>query len=404
MPRFAYRAKDQALRIVEGTLEAESESSAISRLGREGMFPLSVMEVGVAPGAPQAVAVSIRRVSARTLSYLTHQLADLLGGGLPLFSALTLLAKQVEQPGLARVIDSLAASVRDGRALSEALGDHPTVFPPLYRSMVKAGETGGGLERTLVRLAELSEQEADMRSRVLGASFYPLFILCFAMLATAFLLVYVIPKLSLVFVESGQVLPLPTRILLAVSTLMTHWGVFILVGLALLLFALRQWYGSPAGRAALDRAVISVPAIGAIVRKIETARLTRNLGVMMGQGVPVLQALHVVVSNLSNQTLKESVEDVERAVRDGSSLASALAQTKQFPVFVSNMVAVGEEAGTVDTALMKVALTYERDVDRALKTLTTILEPVLLLIVGGIVMFVVLSLLLPVFQIGLVMQ
>ena len=402
MPRFAYRAKDQALRMVEGMVEADSEASAINRLGREGIFPISVAEVSATTSAPPPMMA--RRVAPRTLAYVTHQLADLLGGGLPLFSALTLLAKQIEQPGLARVMESVAQAVRDGRPLSDALADHPTVFPPLYRSMVKAGESGGGLERTLVRLAELGEQEADMKSRIISASFYPLFILCFAMTATIFLILYVIPKLSLVFTETGQLLPLPTRMLLGISHLFTHWGWLMLLMLALAVFAVRQWHASAAGRAAIDRAVIAIPAIGGFVRKIETARLARNLGVMLGQGVPVLQALDVVAGSLANESLKKSVAEMERAVRDGASLASAFTMTKQFPVFVSNMVAVGEESGTVDGALMKVAVTYERDVDRAFKALATILEPVLLLLVGGIVMFVVLSLLLPVFQIGMVMQ
>ncbi|MBI4597685.1 MAG: type II secretion system F family protein [Candidatus Omnitrophica bacterium] len=403
MPRFAYRAKDHTLRIVEGTLEAESETSAISHLGRDGMFPISVVEVrGIGRSGP--VPEALRRVSARTLAYVTHQLADLLGGGLPLLSALTVLARQIEQPGLARVIESVANGVRDGRTFSEALADYPSVFPPLYRSMVKAGETGGGLERTLVRLAELAEQEAEMRSRIISASFYPLFILCFAMASTIFLMVYVIPKLSLVFVESGQVLPLPTQLLLWISHLLIRWGWLMLLLAGLSIWSFRQWRHSPGGRAIIDRTVMRIPAIGSLVRKIETARLARTLGVMLGQGVPVLQALQVVTANLSNVSLRAAGEEMGRTVRDGSSLAAAVTRTRQFPVFVSNMVAVGEESGTVDAALMKVASTYERDVERTFKALTTVLEPVLLLVVGGIVMFVVLSLLLPVFQIGLVMQ
>jgi type II secretory pathway component PulF len=323
---------------------------------------------------------------------------------LQLLSALTLLAKQTEQPALRRVIDSLASAVRDGRSLSEALADHPHVFPPLYRSMVKAGETGGGLEQALSRLADLGEHEAELRSRVRSASAYPLFVLSMAVVMTAFLLVYVIPKLSMVLIETGQLLPLPTRILLRVSGFVVAWWWLVLLGFILLGWAGRRWYASQTGRARIDQWLITIPAFGVLMRKLEISRLTRHLGTLIGQGVPILQALDVAADNLFNATLRRAGRTIHDAVQEGSTLADALSATGQFPPFVSNMVAVGEESGTVDVALVKVASSYEREVDRTTQTLTTILEPVLLVLVGGIVMFIVLAMLLPVFQIGLVVQ
>jgi len=402
MPRFAYRAKDHARQFVEGTIEADNETAAISRLGTEGVFPISVVEVSTAAASPRAWFP--RRITPRTLAYTTRQLADLLGGGLQLLSALTLLAKQTEQPALRRVIESLADAVRDGRSLSDALALHPRVFPPLYRSLVKAGETGGRLEQALSRLADLGEHEAELRSRVRSASAYPLFVLCMAVVMTGFLLAYVIPKLSLVLIESGQLLPLPTRILLCISGIVVQWWWVLLLGLMLLAWVARRWYASAAGRALIDRWLIAMPAIGALVRKLEISRLTRNLGTLVSQGVPILQALDVAADNLSNATLRQAVHAIHDAVQEGSSLAAALSATGQFPAFVSNMVAVGEESGTVDVALIKVGTSYEREMDRIMQTLTTILEPVLLVVVGGIVMFIVLAMLLPVFQIGLVVQ
>ncbi|OGX28662.1 MAG: hypothetical protein A3B78_00985 [Omnitrophica WOR_2 bacterium RIFCSPHIGHO2_02_FULL_67_20] len=402
MPRFTYRAKDQSFNVVEGAIEADSEAAALSRLGGEGVFPISINEVGLRASSPRG-ALS-RRLSPRLLAYTTRQLADLLGGGLPLLNALTLLAKQTEQPGLRRVIESLAGAVRDGRALSEALRDHPRVFPPLYRSMILAGEVGGGLEAALSRLAELGEHEAELRSRLLSASAYPLFVFCIAILMCVFLMAYVIPTLSLVFLETGQLLPLPTRLLLAVSRAFTDWWWALGAGAAGAGWALRRWYASAAGRSAIDRALLTAPGVGPLLRRLETGRFARNLGIMLGQGVPILQSLEVAAGNVGNATLRRAVADVRDAVRDGSSLARALAATRGFPVFVSNMVAVGEESGTVDAALLKVAGAYERELDRTLRTLTTILEPVLLVAVGGIVMFIVLAMVLPVFQIGLGVQ
>ena len=403
MPRFTYRARDSSLRVVEGTVEADNETAAINRLGSQGVFPIAIVEAGPSTLSLRSGLLP-RHVSLRTLAYTTRQLADLLGGGLPLLSALTLLANQTEQPTLRRVIESLAGAVRDGRSLSDSLADHPGIFPPLYVSMVRAGEVGGGLEQALSRLADLGENEAELRSRVVSASAYPIFVLCFAMAMTVVLLAYVIPKLSLVFEESGQLLPLPTRVLLTVSRAFTEWWWALLAALVVAGVAVRQWYASAAGRAVIDRAFMAIPGIGTLMRKLDTARFTRNLGVLISQGVPVLQALDVVGRNVSNTMLRRAVDRAQEAVREGSSIAAALSGSGQFPVFVSNMVSVGEESGTVDKALLKVASTYEREVDRTIRTLTTILEPVLLVAVGGVVMFIVLAMLLPVFQIGLTVQ
>lgn len=402
MPRFTYRAKDQALRVVEGTIEADDETTAISRLGREGVFPILIAEAGGASSSP--LGTLARRVSPRTLAYMTHQLADLLSGGLPLLGALTLLAGQTEHPALRRVVESLAAAVRDGRAFSAALVDHPSVFPPLYISMVRAGEAGGALEQALTRLAQLGESEADLRSRLVSASVYPLFVLLFALTATTFLLTFVIPKLSTIFVESGQLLPWPTRVLLAVSGVVTRWWWAIPGALVLAGWAFVRWRATPAGRAALDQALMAVPGVRTLVRKLDTARFARTLGVMVSQGVPVLQSLEIVARNVSNTVLRRAVERIRESVRDGSSIAAALNASRAFPAFVGNMVAVGEESGTVDAALLKVASAYEREIDRAVRTLTAVLEPALLVLVGGILMFIVLGTLLPVFQVELVLQ
>lgn len=403
MPRFTYRAKDSALHLVEGTIEADNESAAISRLGSQGVFPISIAEEGARVSSEGAFSAA-RRISSRHVTSTTRQLADLLGGGLPLLSALTLLGRQTEHPALKRVIQSVTASVQEGRSLSESLSQHPAVFPPLFVSMVSAGEAGGGLEQSLTRLADLGESEAELRSRVISASVYPIVVLVLASLAVAVLISYVVPQLSLVFVESGQLLPLPTRILLAISqTLNRWWWAMAAVAVFVLLFV-HQWYASPRGKTVLDRLFVSLPGIGTLVRKLEIARFTRSLGVLVGQGVPVLRALNVVASNISNDVLRQAVAGIEEAVREGSTIAAALGNSGQFPTFVSNMVAVGEESGTVDGALIKVASTYDREVDRVIRALTTVLEPLLLVVVGGVVLFIVLSILLPVFQLGLVTQ
>lgn len=401
MPQYIYRAKNAGLKMIEGTIEADSETAAINRLGDQGVFPLSIIEAG-------SVGRSQRRrrgrVSVLALSQMTRQLADLLGGGLPLFASLNLLSRQTEQPRLQAVAESLASSVREGHSFSEALTDHPDIFQSLYVSMIRAGEVGGDLEQALSRLADLGEYEAEVRGKLVNAMAYPCFVLVTAAAMTGFLVAYVIPTLSEVFVDSGQLLPVPTRILMALSGFVVRWWWALGVALVAGFWIFRQWARSPAGKAVVDRTLLAAPGIGALIRKRESARVVRNLGSMISQGVPVLQALDVVVHNISNIVIRTAVVQVRQAVQDGSSIAAALTASRQFPAFVSNMVAVGEESGTVDRSLIKVAVTYEREIDRTIRTLTTILEPLLLIFVGGVVMFIVLAMLLPIFQIGLVVQ
>lgn len=402
MPTYAYRAKDSALKMVEGTIEAESETAAITRLGTLGVYPLSMTETA-ALQEPRARSARLR-VPIRTLAYFNRQLADLLGGGLPVVNALTLVSQQTEHRLLRGVVAEVAEAVRDGQALSEAISRHPTVFSPLYTNMIRAGEAGGGLDAVLVRLADLAESEAELNNRFAMALVYPGFVLCVGLVMTVFLLTFVIPQLASVFTESDQLLPLPTRMLLAISEGLSQWWWAWVVGMLGGVWAFGRFRASPVGRAMVDRVVLQLPLWGTLKRKLETARFTRNLGVMIGQGVPLLRAIDVASSTISNTTLARALQRVRDAVRDGLNLSNAMAASGQFPVFVSNMVAVGEESGTLETALLKVASAYERETDRALRIMATILEPLLIALVGLIVMFIVISMLLPIFQLGLVAQ
>ncbi len=403
MSQFAYQAKDNDRKVVSGTIEADSENAAIARLGAQGLFPIEISEIGAHAEASRKI-FGGGRINSRTLAYMTRQLSDLIGGGLPLLSALNVLAKQTEHPRLKGIVEKLSSAVRDGRALSDSLAEYPQVFNQLYVSMVRAGEVSGGLERVLEELADLGESEAELRSRVIAASVYPILVMCVAIGMTIFMLAFVIPKLSLVFIESGQALPMPTRILLSISDLFRHWWWLMIGGMGIGIWSLIRWRKSDVGSVVMDRIMLTIPGVGDLVRQINTARFARNLGVMLGQGVPVLQALQVVADNVSNFFIRKAVQKSREAVREGASIAGALSETKEFPVFVSNMVAVGEESGKVDKSLIKVATTIEREVDRTMRTLTSIIEPVLLLVVGAIVLFIVLAMLLPIFQIGLITQ
>ncbi len=405
MPYFIYKARDSTQKLVEGTVEADSETAAITRLGAAGVFPLTIRSADApAHASPLPSFGGARRIPNRALAHLSRQLADLLGGGLPLFNALALLSEQTEHRTLRAVIDRTADAVREGQAFSDALARHPEVFSPLYINMIRAGEAGGALDAVLGRLADLLEADSEFRGRITSALVYPSIILFVGAITVLVLLVYVVPKLTSVFTESGQALPLPTRILLSISHTLSDWWWVWIGSLAVTIWSFRRFRRSGAGHAVTDRFILSLPLAGTLVRKMQTARFARNLGVMVGQGVAMLQALEVASSTVSSVPLREAVESLRDSVQSGQSLSESLRTTGMFPPFVSNLVAVGEESGTLETALLKIASSYERESDRALGLLATALEPLLIVVVGLVVMFIVISVLLPIFELGLVAQ
>lgn len=402
MAQYRYRGKDGAFAVVEGTIEAESPTAAITRLNGAGIFPLIITEGSGA--VPAGRTPMRRRVARRALATVSRQLADLLHGGLPLAHALSLVAQQTEPRPMAAVIRDIAEAVRSGQPLSAALTDHPEVFSPLYVSLIKVGETGGDFDGVLYRLAELAERDEELRSRVAMALVYPLLVLGIGVITVGVVLTAVVPKLSILFAEAGQALPLPTRALLVVSHAMTRWWWAGLGGLLLVVGAARAWARSAGGRAATDRWLLRLPLVGRFARQLELSRWTRHLGVMVGHGLPVLQALEVANATLTNAALRGSLERVTSAVQDGASLSAALAERAATPLFVTHLVAVGEESGTLDDALGNVAASFEREADRRLRLLVTVLEPLLIVVVGLIVMGIVIAMLLPIFQLSLVVQ
>ena len=402
MPRYLYRAKNTALQLVEGSIDADSDVTAITRLGSRGLFPLVLTEALPHAGAPPR---AFRRyIAARPVAQMSRQLADLLGGGLTLFYALALLSEQTEDRTLRAVITDVAQRVHEGHSFSEALANHPDIFAPLYLSMIKAGEAGGALEDVLGRLADLLTAQSEFRSRVLSALLYPLVVLAIGLITVVVLLAFVVPKLTILFTETGQVLPWPTRLLLGLSGALSQGWWLWLAGAVVAVAGWRLGSRRPAGRAAMDRWMLRAPLVGTLVRKSQTAQFARNLGGMLTQGVPVLQALDVAGSTMANTLLRQAVERAQQAVRAGDSLAGALSLSHQFPALVNNLVAVGEESGTLDRALLKIATSYERETEQALRTLVTVLEPLLIVLVGVVVMFIVIAMLLPIFQLGLVAQ
>jgi len=403
MPQFTYKAKKDDGSTVSGILQAESERSALDSLGRMGVFPLEIESSGGSNGKP-AAAQTLRRVSGRIkpadVALFTRQLSDLLKAGLPLNKALRTLSQQTRKKELSETVQEIEKEISSGKALHEALSRFPKAFPPLYVSMVKAGETGGFLEEVLHRLALFIEKDQELKSRIASAMAYPALLVVIGTGAVIFLMVFFIPRFSEIFRKMGSNLPATTQIVMGVSYFCRdYWG-FLFTGAVALMAGWSQVVRTIAGRRVFDLVKIRFPGFGEIVKKNAVSRFTRTLGTLLKSGVPILGALSIAKEAMGNVVLMEDIDEASAGVKQGRSLAEILRQSRYFPVMVVDMIAVGEEGGNLDEVLINVAESYDVQVDRQVRVFIALFEPALLLIMATLVGFIVISMLLPVFSLS----
>lgn len=405
MPKFFYVAKKGPQEIIEGRIEAETESAAISKLFQIGCYPIKV-EKEDAESAETGLQLSFfaGRVSLRDMSVFTHQLSDLLGSGLTLLNALGVLSEQTEHKQLKRVIESVVAGVKEGLPLSAALSKHPKVFSRLFTSMVHAGEVGGILEDVLRRLAGFYEKEEEIKTKIQTAMAYPILVSFVGVFTIFVLLSFVVPKLTTIFSEFGQALPLPTKILVSISDFFAGFWWLILLFTTLLIFLLTRIYKTNDGKFRFDSFIMGIPVIGEFLNKIEISRLTKSLATLLDNGVAILHAIEVVSETVGNEVLRRELSRIRSEIRDGASFANAIKTSPNFPLFVKNMISVGEQGGALEGALHKVGDSYERDADRSVKIMTSLIEPLMILVMGAVVAFIVVAMLLPIFQINLMVK
>jgi general secretion pathway protein F len=402
MPVFTYRAADRRGQTVDGVMEAPDARAVVERLHREAFYPIRVEPHTERKRLGAALSFApTSRVRPRELLAFTQQLATLFEAGLPMDRALTILEELAPTPRLKTIVTDLIHGVRGGSTLSDALlRHHPRPFSRLYVNMVRAGEKGGVLEVTLRRLAEFLEARAAFRDAVISALAYPLVITAVGAAAIVFLLTFVIPRFATIFADLGQTIPLPTQILLAVSTrAREYWWVVPPVVLAVAL-VWRLWTSTAEGRLAWDQWVLRLPIIGPLATKIETERFTRTLGTMLKSGVPVLGAMAVVGDMMSNQAIAGAVGRISQDVKRGGTIAAAMREHAPFPSLAVHMVRVGEETGRLEEMLLKVADTFEAEVRSELKRVIGLLEPIIILGMGVLVAFIVVAMLLAIFSIN----
>ena len=394
MPAFEYSALDAGGRRSRGVLQADTARAARAQLRERGLNPLSVEETRAA-----AQGAGGRSLGSGQRALLMRQLATLVASGLPIDESLAALAEGSEGRLRSQVM-ALRARVLEGSTLAAAMAEYPGSFPALYRASVAAGEAAGKLDGILLRLADYAESRDALARRVLLALTYPLLLSTVAIAVVAGLMVWVVPQVIGVFSQFGQALPLPTRILVALSDFVQGYGFWLLLGLFVLALGAVLALRLPAARAALDAFSLRVPVWGPLVRALDTARFARTLALLTGAAVPLLEALSIASQVVQNQHLREALARAALRVREGQTLSRALADSGQFPPVAVRLIASGERSGRLDAMLGEAALQQERALDTALGVAMAALGPGVILLVGGLVLFVVLAILLPIFQIN----
>ncbi|MDI6774744.1 MAG: type II secretion system F family protein [Verrucomicrobiota bacterium] len=414
MPRFRYVAMDSKGVETQGIIDAENQSQALSIIRSKGFFPTKINEIGAdgkTMAAPKAqveakgihkeirLPAFLRRgVKAKVLMIFTRQLATLVDAGLPLLRGLRILLKQEANPALRDALSGMGESVEGGSTFSEALAQHPKIFDNLFVNMVKAGEAGGVLEVVLIRLAEFMEKAERIKNKIKSAMVYPVVVLVFAMCILTFLMLKVIPKFEEIFrdlLEGNKKLPPLTEFVMGVSQGFVNYWYIVVAVIAGIVILLRLWRQTARGRLTLDMIKLKAPVFGPLFSKTAIARFTRTLGTLMSSGVPVLQALNIVRDTAGNQVVARAVQHIHDSVKEGDTMALPMEASGVFPGMVVSMVDVGEETGALPEMLVKVADNYEDEVDTAVEALTSVIEPIMIIVLAVIIGTIVIAMFIP---------
>jgi len=411
MPVYAYKGLTNEGKSVAGVIDADSPKGARLKLRRTGVFPTDLAEerarrtaIAAAEPEPSRLQVNVgqlfEHITPQDLALMTRQLSTLVGAGLPLVECLGALIEQIDNARVKRTLSQVREQVVEGRAFAEALRDHPRVFSDLYVNMVRAGEASGALDVVLLRLAEYTESAAQLRSKVKTAMTYPILMATAGGTIMIFLLAFVVPKVTRIFAETKAALPLMTVVLLAISNFLAQYWWVLVCGAIAAVIAVRVSVRTPAGRLRYDGYVLRFPYFGKLVKKVALARFSRTLSTLLSSGIPLLASLDIVKNVVNNAMLSVAIENARNSIREGQSIAPPLRKSGLFPPLVLHMVAVGEKSGELEEMLSRAADAYDSEVEASVAAMTSILEPVMILIMGAIVLFIVLAILLPIFELN----
>ena len=406
MPIYEYKGLNAKGKQTSGVLDADSPRDLKDRLKRQGIYMSEYVETdrggkrrkvgGEQTGSKEvSLADLMRRITLLEVAELTRQLATLSRAGIPLVESLAAVTEEHENPKLKRVMSQVKRAVSEGSSLANALQAHPAVFPPLYVNMVNAGESSGNLDIVFDRLATLTESQVRLRGKLMGALMYPIIMVFLGGVIITLMMLFVVPKMAEMFEEMGAQLPTVTRILIGFSEFIAGWWPLIFLVMAGGVVGFNRWRRSEAGKPSWDQFTLKVPVFGPLIRLLNVARFARTLSTLLASGVPILTAMSIVEAIIDNHVLASVVEQAREAVKEGSAVADTLRQSGEFPAMVCHMVAVGERSGELESMLGNVADSYEAHVDSKVQMLTSVLEPVMIVVMGGAVAFLVFAILQP---------
>jgi len=397
---FNYSVRDRSGNLVSGTLDAESQAAVARRLKSMGYAPVSITEANA--GLSKEIKIpgfSGGKIKLKDLAVFARQFATMINSGLSLLRALTILTEQTENKKLAEVIGEVRNDVQAGNSLSGAMGKHPKVFPPLMVNMAKAGEIGGFLDSVLLQVAANFESEVKLRGKIKSAMTYPTVVLCIAILAVLGMLLFIVPTFAKMFKSLGASLPAPTQLLVNLSHILkVGFPVFFIMGIAGYIVWGKVKHTDQV-RNFVDPLKLKLPVFGALFQKVAISRFARNLGTMMRSGVPILQSLDVVADTTGNIVLARATRDIQDSVRQGESVTAPLRQHPVFPPMVAQMMAVGEDTGALDQMLEKISDFYDDEVEATTEALTSLIEPLMIAVLGGIIGSMIICLYMPIFSI-----
>jgi type IV pilus assembly protein PilC len=396
MTNFAYSGRTRAGQTVTGERMADTMDAAVAALRREQILVTQINPLK--DRAAKAVGLKARSVNAKNLAVFTRQFSVMIDAGLPLVQCLEILGTQEEDKRFSQTILATRGDVEAGMALADAMKRHPKTFDSLFTNMIAAGEAGGILDTILKRLSTYIEKNVKLKSQVKSAMVYPIAVISIAIVVVAVILWKVVPTFATLFEGLGAELPLPTRVVIALSNGLVAYMPFIIVAIIAISFAFRSYYATAGGRHVIDAIVLKLPVLGLLMRKIAVARFCRTLSTLMASGVPILEALDITAKTAGNAVVEQAIQTTRSSIERGETIAAPLKQTAVFPAMVVQMIGVGEATGALDTMLSKIAEFYEEEVDVAVAGLLTLLEPLMISLLGGIVGGIVIAMYLPIFD------
>ncbi|MDJ0623118.1 MAG: type II secretion system inner membrane protein GspF [Desulfocapsaceae bacterium] len=402
MPVYEYKALDKNGKSRKGIVNADSAGAARKKLRSSGNYPISIKESSAKEQRDeQGKSFSLNffeRVSAKEVHIFTRQLATLLGAKIPLVPSLASLVSQTSNPSFKKIIAQIKESVNEGNTLTNAMAEHPRVFSNIYINMIRAGEASGTLDIVMERLADFGENQEELRGKLSAALIYPIIMALICIGVLVILITYIIPNITQVFVEMDQVLPLPTRVLIGVSDFLKVYWLAVAIGVFILIIGMRFFLQTSTGRSLWDRFALRIPIIGKVLQKIILARFASTLGSLLQSGVALIASMEIVKTIVNNSQVAQVIDEAIVQIREGKSMTISLSNSPWFPPMFIQMVGVGEQAGNLESMLTKVADAYEREVESAVTGMTALIEPLMIVAMGGVVGAIIISILLPIFE------